>query len=204
MTTLAEFRTEILETAGLAADDARFPEATLNRIINRALRSLSAEHIWPWQDDSETLVTVADTGSYAPAAAWVRTKRLVYDNYELQEMQPEAAQPFLSGTGAPVAYYIEEDEIHIVPVPDGVYSIQHVYESDEPELTSDGQSPLLPERYSDWLVYTALVQVATRLRDQELYGIADRERGKWYRRASDEVRRSTGGLLIHAREDWTI
>lgn len=204
MTTLAEFRTEILETAGLAADDARFPEATLNRIINRALRSLSAEHVWPWQDGSETITTAADTGSYAPDAAWVRTKRLVYDNFELQELHPETAQAYLSGTGAPVAYFIEEDEIHFVPVPDGVYSVEHVYESDEPELTSDGQSPLLPERYTDWLVFTALVQVATRLRDQDLYAIADRERGKWYRRASDEARRSTGGLMIRGRQDWTV
>lgn len=204
MTTLAEFRTEILETAGLAADDARFPDATLNRMINRGLRSLSAEHIWPWQDSSETINTVAGTVGYTPASGWVRTKRLTYEGFDLVEMQAETATPYMEGTGAPVGYFIEEDQIHFVPEPDGVYAVAHVFERDEPELSSDGSTPLLPERYADWLVFTVLVQVATRLRDNELYQIADRERAKWYRRASDEVRRSTGALLIRARNDWTL
>lgn len=204
MTTLAEFRTEILETAGLADDDARFPSATLNRMINRGLRSLSAEHVWPWQDASETINTVADTGSYVPNAAWVRTKRLTAKGRDLVEMHPESALPYLDGSGAPIGYFIEEDEIHFVPVPDGAYAVTHVYESEEPTLSADGDSPLLPERYTDWLVFTVLVQVATRLRDSELYQIADRERGKWFRRASDEVRRSTGGLVVRGRSDWTV
>ncbi len=204
MTTLSLLRQEVLETAGLASDDARFPEATLDRMINRGLRSLSAEHIWPWLQDSETLTTVSGTESYAPASAWVRTKRLTCEGYDLVEMQVESATPFLEGTGAPVGYFIEEDEIHLVPVPDGVYSVEHVYEAEEPELTSGSDSPLLPDRYTDWLVYTVLVQVATRLRDDGLYRIADRERSKWYRRSSDEVRRSTGSLPVRTRNDWAI
>lgn len=201
MTQLQDIRTEILETAGLAADDARFPDATMNRIVNRALRQIGREAEWPWNQGSETINTVADTPAYTPAAAWTKTIRLRYEDRDLVEMSPRDAQQFANDTGSPRIFYIEEDQIHVVPTPDGVYAIEHVYQGVETALSGDTDEPNLPDRYLDWLVYTALVSVATRVQDTELYGIADRERRQWRQRAHDDRRRSTGTMVPQTRTD---
>jgi hypothetical protein len=203
-TQLQTIRTEILETAGLASDDARFPDATLTRIVNRALRQLSAEHDWPWNQATEDLTTAAGTQAYAPNAAWQKTLRLRYENRDLKEYQARDAAQYNDDTGQPVGFFIERDQIHIVPTPDGVYTIQHVYSAVETALSGDTDTPALPDRYIDWLVSIALTQVATIIRDTDLFGMSDRERRRWSTLAADEQRRSTGSLKIQARNDWQI
>lgn len=203
-TQLTAIHTEILETAGLASDDARFPSATLTRIVNRALRSLSAEHDWPWLDATETINTVAGTTSYSPAALWQKTKRLTYDNRDLVQFQASDAAQYANDTGEPQGFYIESDLIYFVPVPDGAYAVTHSYSSMETALSGDTDTPALPDRYIDWLVFRACIIVATRIRDGELYSMSEREVKAWARRAADEQRRSTRTQMIQARNDWTI
>ena len=204
MTQLSDIRTEILETAGLNENDSRFPTATLNRIINRGLRQIGRESEWPWNQGSETINTVADTPAYSPASAWTKTIRLRYEERDLPELQPREAQQYVNDTGKPMAFYVEEDQIHVVPTPDGVYALEHVYQGVETALSGDSDEPNLPDRYLDWLVYTCLIQVGTKMRDADLYSIADRERKMWRQRVYDDRRRSTGTTIPQARNDWYV
>jgi hypothetical protein len=203
-TQLQTIRTEILETAGLASDDARFPSATLTRIVNRALRNLSAERDWPWNQAVETLTTVANTQGYTPDASWQKTLRLRYENRDLKQYQARDAAQFNDDTGAPVAYFVERDTIFLLPTPDGVYSVEHVYSAVETALSGDTDTPALPDRYIDWLVSMALIQVATIIRDTDLYSLSDRERRRWSQIAADEQRRTTSSMKVQARSDWRI
>ena len=203
-TQLQTIRTEILETAGLASDDSRFPDATLNRIINRALRQIAATHAWPWAQGSETITTVANTQAYTPTSGWYMTRRLRYSNRDLKEMSPAEAAAYANDTGAPIAFFVEEEQVHLVPTPDGVYSIEHIYYDYITALSGDTDTPALPDRYIDYLVNTALIQVAQRIRDNDLYAMADRERTKWERRTGDEVRRSLKTMAPAGRQDWGI
>ena len=203
-TQLQTIRTEILETAGLASDDVRFPDATLTRIINRALRQISSEAEWPWNQTNETITTINGTIAYTPTAGWRKTIRLSYLDRDLHEYQPHDAQRYSQDTGTPQGFYIEEDEIHLVPVPDGVYSVVHIYQAIETALSGDTDTPALPDRYIDWLVFSSLVQVASTIRDTDLYSIADRERKAWRKRVYDDRRRSTGTLIPKARDDWWV
>ena len=91
-----------------------------------------------------------------------------------------------------------------MPTPNGVYSVEHIYQGLETALSGDTDEPALPEQYTDWLVYTALVTVATRLKDTDLYTIADRERKEWRKRAYDDRRRSTGTMVPKTRSDWAV
>ena len=104
MAQLQTLRTEILETAGLAADDARFPDATLNRIVNRALRQISSEAEWPWNQASETITTAADDAEYSPAVAWTKTIRLRYSDRDLHEYSAHAAQQYALDVGPPFGF----------------------------------------------------------------------------------------------------
>jgi len=285
MATLDEIRTEILETAGLASDDARFPDATLTRIVNRALRNISAEHDWPWNQKSVVESTYLDLlsfdytggpvedewnkiahgltlndviqftskgtgadefttgvdyfvagtvtadafqlsatrggdvleGTADSLGVWVgqrktislradeaKTLRLQYENRDLEEYQPQDAARYSELEGPPRGYYIEEDKIHLIPTPTTTTTITHVYSAYETALSADSDTPALPDRYIDWLVSMCLVQVATRIRDMDLYSVVDRERRRWTKIAADEQRRTSGTLKIKARSDWYI
>ncbi len=201
-TQLQNIRTEALEEAGLASDDARFTDATLNRFVNTALRQISSEAEWPWNQTSEIISTVADTIAYTPTSGWAKTIRLAYDNRDLHEYQARDAQQFVNITGSPVGFYIEEEQIHFIPVPDGVYSVTHVYQAIETALSGDTDTPALPDRYIGWLLNAVLISIAKRIRDTDLYSIADRERRLWRQRAYDDRRRSTGTTTPQARNDW--
>ena len=176
----------------------------MNRIINRALRQITSEADWPWNQASEIITTVNNTIAYSPAADWAKTIRLGYKERDLHEYQSRDAQQYSQDNGTPVGFYIEEDQIHFVPIPDGVYLVDHIYQATETALSNDNDSPALPDRYVDWLIYSALIQVATRIRDTDLYSIATAERKFWRQRAIDDLRRSTGTTIPQARSDWSI
>lgn len=204
-TQLQTMRTEVLETSGLATDDPRFPDATMDRIINRALRTLSAYHDWPWNQDSETITTAASTVAYSSAdAAWYKTARLRYENRDLLRYQPKDAVRFVNITGSPIGYYVEEEQIHIVPTPDGAYSIEHVYYEYEDALSGDTATADLPDRYVDWLVWESCKLVAARIRDTELYAMASQQASDWRRRAEDEVLRTKASIKVKTRSDWSV
>ena len=199
-----EIQVEMLETAGLASDDARFPEGTLDRIVNRAIQRISAIHDWPWLQTSETINTVASTQAYTPTAGWSKTIRLRYKNRDLVEYQPRDAIKYQNDTGTPVGFFIEEEQIHFVPIPDGAYTIEHVYLRREPQLVADDDEPLIPERYMDFVVWHAVMLCASRIHDMDLYSRAREEARQWETRIRDDVRRSTGTLKVQARDDWWI
>lgn len=201
---LSAIRTEVYETAGVASDDPRIPTATMTRIVNRALRRVSGEYDWPWLQTTETITTAAGTQAYTPTSGYRKTLRLRYEDQDLVELQPRDAAQYHNVTGSPVGFFTEDDKVHVVPTPDGVYSLHHVYQARETALSSDSDTPLLPDEYIDWLVFTALILVAARIRDDGLYGIADRER----RRAADDamrgLRRSTQSAVPKSRIDWAV
>lgn len=203
-TQLTAIHTEILETAGLASDDPRFPSATLTRIVNRALRNVSAIHDWPWNQATEDFTLAANTVGYTPAAAWSKTFRLRYDNRDLFRFQPRDAQRFVNITGDPVGYYIEQEKVNFVPTPDGVYTVEHVYYAYETALSGDTDTPALPDRYIDWLVWEACKIVASRIDNTDLFAVAERQSKEWARRAHDEVLRSKASIKVQTRSDWSI
>lgn len=203
-TQLSVIRTEILETAGLAADDSRFPTATMNRIVNRALRALNAERDWPWNQRQANLATSAGAKTTTFPTAFSKVLRLEIDGQNLQQITPQEGGTYSQQTGQPQAYFIEDEKIYWAPVPDGVYTVYCSYMGYEDALSGDSDTPNIPDRFIDWLVQIALVQIAQRIRDTDLYSIADRERRSWARRAADEVRRSAASSKIKSRDDWWI
>lgn len=203
-TQLSEIRTEILETAGLASDDSRFPDATMNRIVNRALRAINAERDWPWNQRQTNLTTTANVQFTNFPTQLSKVLRLEIDGRNLQQVTPQEGGTYSQLTGEPHVYWVEHDKIHWGPVPDGTYTVYCAYHGYEDALSADGDTPNLPDRYIDWLVQTALVQISQRIRDTDLYSMADRERRAWSRKAADDARRSAASSKVKSRDDWWI
>lgn len=201
---LSAIQTELLETAGIDSADARFPSATLTRIINRALRRIDAKHDWPWNYASETITTAASDADYAAPTNYSRTVRLRYSDRDLMQYAPSDTARWSSETGAPYGFYVEEEQIHIVPTPDGVYSVEHIYVAYETALAANSDSPALPDMYIDALINECLIQVAQRTGDGAMYQMAKAEAKDWERRMHDDVRRARKSPKIRTRYDWFI
>jgi hypothetical protein len=110
MAQLSDIRTEILETAGLAADDARFPDATMNRIVNRALRQISSEHDWPWNHAQTNLSTVADSQTVTLPAAASKILRLEIAGQQLIQLSATEGGSYSQDRGQPQAYWVEHEK----------------------------------------------------------------------------------------------
>ena len=195
------------EAAGIDASDPRVPDAFMNVLINRALRQISTDAPWPWLQvvDTSNLVTVADTASYTPPTVWQATDRISYNNMRLARIQPEEAPRYYYDTaGSPRAFTVEGDKIYIYPLPDGAYTLTHVYYRFEPELDDDSDEPLLPEQYEDYLLSVAGKLLALRVSDREQYIMFRDEQRGWVDRMKDDVSRVRGPLRPRTRNDWTL
>lgn len=203
-TALSVIRSMVLTRAGLAADDPRFTSSSLTDAVNQALRSISAEHDWPWLQTFETITTVAGTQTDAVPADWAKTIRMEINGDDLHLMQPRDGSQYSADTGKPLGYFLEADTIYFVPVPDGVHSVRHVYYKYETALSADGDTPALPDRFLDWLIWSAVIEVAVIIRDTDLYSMADRERKVWRTLAHSDVQRSVSPFVPKTRSDWGI
>jgi|TARA_R110000751_G_scaffold66766_4_gene136287 hypothetical protein len=207
---LSAIKTNILDNCGLAADDPRFPTATIDRIVNRATRRVAAEHDWPWNQATSTINTVADTQTSTFPASAKKIIRLEQAGRDLISVQGREGGQHSQESGRPGAYWIEADTIYWAPVPDGVYAVHCVYHGVENPLGSvagganDTDTPNLPDQYIDFLIAHASILIATTIRDTELFGMADQERKMWLRRMHDDVRRTSSPQKVKTRRDWWI
>lgn len=62
------------------------------------------------------------------------------------------------GRGEPLGYYVVENKLVVVPVPDGVYTLRVWYTRAGVTLTADTDVPIIPARYHDLLTLFAVSQ----------------------------------------------
>ena len=207
---LSAIKTNILDNCGLAADDPRFPTATMDRIVNRALRRVASEANWPWNEGQASVSTVADAQSVTLGAGVKQIIRAEIEGRDLVLVQPQVGGQSSQDTGRPQAYWVEHEKYHFAPVPDAVYTVYVAYHGYENPLgsvaggTDDTDTPNLPDAYIDFLIAHALILIGITIRDTELFGMADQERKMWLRRMLDDTRRSAGALQIKVRRDWWL
>lgn len=186
---LSTIRTSVYDRLGVPSNDALLTTAVLNRAINAALHEIESEQDWPWYQATETLTTSAGDATYTPGATWLRTRVLRVANetplprYSYEELIER--WPFDSSTGKPREYAVEAGEIHLRPIPDGVYSLEHRFVAKEDDLDSDGESPMMPD-----IFHQAIVDLATHIvlrrssedaRSQQALGDYERWRTKMIR-----------------------
>ena len=207
---LSAIKTNILDNCGLAADDPRFPTATLDRIVNRALRRVASEQNWPWDEGRLAISTVADTQTVALGTAVKQIIRAEIEGRDLVLIQPQVGGQASQDTGRPQAYWVENNNYNFAPVPDAVFTVTVAYHGYENPLgsvaggTNDTDTPNLPDAYIDFLVAHASMLIGITIRDTELFAMADQERKMWLRRMVDDTRRSASTVQIKTRRDWWL
>ena len=142
-------------TAGFWSD------TELKRWINRASMDL-AESARLAAATSTTVTTVSGTEKYNLPSDFgaVRQVELVdasnsNDFTELDAMSIDLRE---DDTGEPTGYYVEDDDLYVIPKPDGVYSLRVWYVKRGTTLSADADTPIIPTEFHDLIVLFAVSQ----------------------------------------------
>ena len=158
---LGQLRAAVYANVGTDANDGLLTPTSVNSFINRALHKVEQESDWPWLETSETISTVAGTDSYTPGAAapagtlWLRTRTIFDDADHVVEWESrmETGDRWSNATtGKPQEFSIYGDKIIFRPVPDAVYSYNHLFQKAEVDLAADSDTPILPATYHNGIV----------------------------------------------------
>lgn len=202
---LSDIRTDALDVFGYNANDPLLDSTTLNRLVNGALRQLSAEYDWPWLYEESNFSTVAGTSDYAVPARWKRTAWVAIEDIDLQVISPRDMRSYVGDPdrkGHPAFWTpVGDSHLRLGPTPDQVYSVDHGYFAYEAELSDDTDVTALSAEFDDMLVMYVAKKLAMRKGEMAQIRLAQEEINGWKRRARDEVRKSTQLLRVKTRRD---
>ncbi len=200
--TFATMLTAVRTRIGNPATDGFFTDAQIGDLVNESLQYNNTLADWPWCKATTTLNTVAGTATYDPAAAtgWMKTRALTIDGYDSMQqlsLQEIREQP-TTVTGTPTSWALENELIHLRPVPNAVQVVIHDYFKIEPELSGTAE-PLMPASFR-WAIVEYAAYLA-HMRQGDM-GAADRalaRHDKWYNAMADHRRRTTTPKKIRVR-----
>lgn len=204
MATLATLRTDLIDRVGLLVNDERIPASSLNRSLNKGLQRLSMELPWPHLQVFTTIPLLAGTALYPLPANFSTVITLGTNNIRLTYVSLAELISYKNVQATPAAFAIEGTQIRFMPVPSHDGTADLVYARLEPALSADGDSPLLPDVYSDLLVTYAALYQATRLKDQHLLASLEALRKEMLQEIADNYRQSQQTPRIVLRKDAYI
>ncbi len=162
--TLATMRARVIARSTTDTNDTLLTSAQINLYINQALQQMSLEADWPWQkvtDYAQALLSGAS--SFTPGTGWYRTVSLTNatTGEPLVRYAPKVLDRYI-GQGRPILYAPDGLIVRTAPAADQAYTLIHRYFRHESVLSADGDTPLIPEVYSqaviEWAAYQALTQ----------------------------------------------
>lgn len=179
----------VYDRLGVPSGDSLLTTEVVTRAINAALHEIESEQDWPWYQSNETITTASGDATYPVDASYLRTRLLRVENetplprYSYEELIER--WPFDSSTGKPREYAIESGELHLRPIPDGVYSLDHRFIGMETDLSTGTDTPVMPESFHQAIVDLAAHIVLRRssedARSQQALGDYERWRTKMIR-----------------------
>lgn len=205
---LSDMRTAVRERAGLDSNDAMVPDTVVTGFINGALRQVAMMQDWDWNWSSETINTVVGTDTYARAADARKTD--VVSNTTTGDVLRQVSKRLgldytdLGRTGPPRYWYVQGGQLVIVPIPDQVYALKHVYVATEPTLVNDTDEPDLPDWAIDIVLVKAAIMVTARTDNTSQQRLLEQEERDILDSLDDEAKRSRGSVAIDRRTDWRL
>lgn len=205
---LATARDAIYMRTGYASSDGQLTPVQLQNILRSALNYLAAEHDWDWLQASETLTTVASTAYVTPLAGsgsgvtWTRTMNVTGpDNNDITQIpwQDYRTRRSITNSTYPDAFSVRNGRIYLWPVPSSVYSLTHDFIRGEAALTSDQDSPLLPDQFCDAWIEKATEMAFRRVNDTQKAEEAAQKYRDWMRVLTDNRRRWSGPRRVFIR-----
>jgi len=201
---LSQIRTEVRDRVGIDAQDAMATDATLNRMINAALREVANMRDWDWQTVEEEISLSVGVNKYDRGYLARSSTRLSYESNgdNLRLVTPRAAAAYQRYSGPPQVWYVQAGQLVVYPTPTKVDTLIHTYMSAEEALEQDDDEPLVPDYAIDLVIVKAALKVAARTDDTSKYQLLSAAEADIVSSLIDEARRSKGAPVINFRRDW--
>lgn len=158
---LSTIRTDITDRIGPGTG---LTSSTLNRWINEGENAFCSSFEFPWLEASATDTTVASTQNYnLPTACrkllavFVGSTEYTYVPFSLKENVDTTASSNAN------AYYVFDDDIWLIPTPSTAgTTITFYYYKTPTALSNDSDTPTVPTRYQEALVFYGLARAHSR------------------------------------------
>jgi hypothetical protein len=168
MTALSDLRTDVRERIGEDTADF-FTDAEVDRAINLAQTTFTAEEPWPWlyTEYATTISEGEDTLELPSSVSFHRFFNLtifgdnIYRGRQLERLEPQAGfrvrHEFAGASGCPIYYYLtsasvdSSETLYVVkftPTPDVDYDLEGQYLRVPAEMTSASDVPDMPTEYA--------------------------------------------------------
>lgn len=194
----------------MAQSDGQLTPQRVTQLLLVALDYLSGERDWEWLQYTETLTTTLGTNYVTPLAGsgagvtWTRTVNLsgsAHGHNIVQIPWQEFRNRDVSNTSAlPDVWAIYNGLIYLHPTPSGsTASLFHDFIRGENPLTSDTDSPLLPDQFAGAWVEKAAELCARRINDYQTAQVCAGEYKQWLVNMSENRRRSAGPYRVAVR-----
>ena len=187
---------------GLSATDQVLSDEVVLWALNGALQAISTDKDWPWLLTEQTYSTAAADATLSLPTNYTRTVSLTIDN---RLVNPSSHIVIDSddntNTGRPAVYAVEANDIRVYPTPDAAYAVVHQHYRSEPELILPVDAPLLPDAYSEALVYEAAVKAAIRTNRLDRLQTLRDEAEKFRKRMTDNYVRTNKPGRIRRTKD---
>lgn len=146
---LSQLRTQIDRRTGKRQD----PLAT-NSYINEAINIISTRREWPWLDSLQTITTTDGEATYPVGSTYSETRTINVGGLEAQQIyiaDGDEWDGITSFTPESYQYSIEWTDgvaqLTFYPTPPASTTVIHRFTRTEALVSSDTDTPLMPERY---------------------------------------------------------
>lgn len=202
MATLEQLRFDLVAQLGLLPNDEFINNDELNRSINIALQRFSRMADWPWLQQITTISTVKNTALYNLPSDFDHALQVSINQVPLQATSLAEAVRYKGITDYVSGYTIQGSQLRLFPTPGQDDTLDLVYLRAEPGLNIDADTPVTPNRYSDFIVLLAAEHQATRQMNTTLLQIIQAEIQRFSKDMAWELLRTTQSPRISIRKDY--
>jgi len=144
-----------------------FTATQVNAWINNAQRECQKQLLQAGENYFMKIVetpTVANQADYVVPSSFLKLNRLeivlsgtgVNENkFWLQPITVNQQDQFSTNIGTPEVYFLKKDRVTLYPVPDRAYTLRLYYSYRIADLTSDSDTPDIPEEFHEFLAILA-------------------------------------------------
>jgi hypothetical protein len=198
--TLTDLSARLLSRISGSANDQGLSATQLTIWINAALKHVQMVDDWPWLVGLQTFNTAAGTSTYPTPDDWLRTHVIsATDEGESMKLRSIGEMDEIIYQGRPVLYSIDQEQIVLKPIPDGVYPMLHRYYSTEALLASGSDTPKIPVQFDEGVIEYASVLGLRFLRQEDRAKMAEAGFDNWLKVTQSHKQRTRESLRVRVR-----
>ncbi len=167
MITLVQARRLVRARMGVPMSDDFFTNDVINDHINLAIDEVNAEQHWPWLEALDSPSVDSDNLTITVPDDYTATRTLMVNDFELTEVSPgDLLMSPADNHGQPDSWAQIGGVLQVSPVPDGAYTLTHVYYRSTPWLVADYDTVPIPAPYSGAVISKACALLSHREDDR--------------------------------------